>query len=81
MAPLPVPPTLVTVTDAVTVVSDRFRFLSDVHGLQIIPEAGTLIAWDGAREIRTPYDECVLIMPSRRVKQGQTAVRLGRIAR
>jgi predicted deacylase len=75
------PPKLVMVTDAVTVASDRFRFLSEIHGLQMIPTAGTLIAWDGDREIRTPYDECVLIMPSRRVKQGQTAVRLGRIAR
>jgi hypothetical protein len=28
--------------------------------------------------VRTPYDECVLIMPSRRLLPGQTAVRLGR---
>jgi hypothetical protein len=28
--------------------------------------------------VRTPYDDCVLIMPSRRSGRGQTAVRLGR---
>jgi hypothetical protein len=28
--------------------------------------------------VRTPYDNCVLIRPSRRLAKGQTAVRLGR---
>ena len=37
-----------------------------------------MIATDGEREIRTPYDDCVPIMPSRRLARGQTAVRLGR---
>ena len=46
--------------------------------LSIVPEAGTLIARDGDREIRTPYDDCVLIMPTRRTAKGDTAVRLGR---
>ena len=40
--------------------------------------AGTVIAYDGTRPIRTPYDDCVLIMPSRRLAPGLTAVRLGR---
>jgi hypothetical protein len=26
----------------------------------------------------TPYDDCVLIMPTRRPRRGETAVRLGR---
>ena len=38
-----------------------------------------ILVVDDDREIRTPYDECVLIMPSRRLRRGQTAVRLGRI--
>jgi hypothetical protein len=46
--------------------------------MEVIPKAGTLIANDGKDEIRTPYDDCVLIMPSRRTAVGQTAVRLGR---
>ena len=41
-------------------------------------KVGTVIAKDGGREIRTPYDNCVLVMPTRRITKGQTAVRLGR---
>ncbi len=72
------PQRLISVTEAVIVTTDAFRFVADYRGLEIIPRAGTLIARDGAREIRTPYDDCVLIMPSRRLVRGQTAVRLGR---
>jgi hypothetical protein len=46
--------------------------------LAVIGRRGTLLARDGEREIRTPYDDCVLIMPARRPRQGETAVRLGR---
>ena len=46
-------------------------------GLEILRKAGTLIATD--KEWRTPYDECVLVMPSTaHVKPGNTMVRLGR---
>jgi len=44
----------------------------------IVPKAGTLLARDGGVEVTTPYDDCVLIMPTRRPKKGETAVRLGR---
>ena len=47
----------------------------------MIPRKGTEIARDGDQSVRTPYDECVLIMPSRRLTKGQTAVRLGRYIR
>jgi predicted deacylase len=69
---------VITVTDAVTIASDQFEFAEAYRGLEIIPRAGTVIARDGGREIRSPYDDCVLIMPSRRLLRGQTAVRLGR---
>ena len=72
---------VITVTEAVIVASDSFHFVADYRGLETIPEGGTLIARDGSREIRTPYDDCILIMPSRRLMRGQTAVRLGRIER
>ncbi len=75
--PVP-PPKLISVTDTVTIGSDDFRFTTDYRGLEVIAKAGSLIARDGKREIRTPYDDCVLIMPSRRLGRGQTAVRLGR---
>ncbi len=72
------PQRVITVTDAVTIAGDQFEFAEAYRGLEIIPRAGTVIARDGGRDIRTPYDDCVLIMPSRRLLRGQTAVRLGR---
>ncbi|HUK60710.1 MAG TPA: succinylglutamate desuccinylase/aspartoacylase family protein [Stellaceae bacterium] len=78
VARTPPPPKLISVTETVTIGTDDFRFTADYRGLEVIPKAGSLIARDGKTEIRTPYDECVLIMPSRRLGRGQTAVRLGR---
>lgn len=76
----PPPARLVEVTETVTVGSDRFRFLKDYQGMDVIPLAGTSFALDGEVALRTPYDDCVLIMPSRHPERGQTAVRLGRLA-
>jgi predicted deacylase len=69
---------VIEVTEAVTIEGDDFEFAGDFRGLEVLPQAGTLIGRDGAREVRSPYDDCVLIMPSRRLARGQTAVRLGR---
>lgn len=68
----------ISVTDAITIRSDRFRFIQDFIGLEIIEKAGSVIAYDDEQPITTPYDRCILIMPNRRLTQGQTAVRLGR---
>jgi predicted deacylase len=72
------PQQTIAITDAVTIESDDFRFAFPVAGMLTVAHAGTLLARDGAREIRTPYDDCVLIMPTRRARKGETAVRLGR---
>jgi predicted deacylase len=69
---------IIEVTEAVTISGDHFDFAGDYRGLEVLPEKGTLIGRDGSREVRTPYDNCVLVMPSRRLVRGQTAVRLGR---
>ncbi len=69
---------VIEVTEAVTIASERFEFVADFRGLEVLSPKGTLIGHDNGREVRTPYDECVLIMPSRRLAKGQTAVRLGR---
>lgn len=69
---------VIRVTEAVTISGKRFDFVDNFRGLEEIPHQGTVIAHDDGREIRTPYDNCVLIMPSRRLLKGQTAVRLGR---
>ena len=69
---------LIEVTGPVTIESDNFRFAEDYRGMEVIPETGTVIGWDGESEVRTPYDDCVLIMPSRRLRKGESAVRFGR---
>jgi succinylglutamate desuccinylase len=75
----PVPPqALIEVTTTVTIATDAFAFTMPVRGLQTIDRAGTAYAIDGGTEIRTPHDDCVLIMPTRRPRKGETAVRLGR---
>ena len=77
--PHPDPQRTVEVTEAVTAETDDFFFDQPYVGMEVIPRAGTVLGRDGARRIVTPYDDCVLIMPARRPKSGQTAVRLGRI--
>ncbi len=73
----PVPQRTIEVTHPVTIASDKFRFVADFKGLEIIQRGGTIIALDDARPVSTPYDDCVLVMPSRRLQRGDTAVRLG----
>lgn len=77
-APKPSPQQVIEVTDAMTVKTGPFRFSRTVRGLDVIPKAGTVIAFDGDQPVMTPYDNCVLIMPSKRLTRGLTAVRLGR---
>jgi predicted deacylase len=69
---------IIQVTEAVTIASDKFEFVEDFRGLEVLPSKGTLIGRDDGRDVRTPYNDCVLIMPSRRLAKGHTAVRLGR---
>lgn len=69
---------IVEVTQPVTIKSDRFRFAADYRGLEVIAKAGTILGHDGDEPVLTPHDDCVLIMPSRRLNRGATAVRLGR---
>ena len=86
--PPPPPPTddaaeeeearLIEVTQPVTVRSHRFRFTLPYRGLEVIEKAGTVIGFDGDAAVTTPYDDCVLVMPTHRAARGATAVRLGR---
>lgn len=80
LQPGPLPPQVVIeVTETVTMASAEFDFVEPFVGMEVIPRAGTPFARDGRRTLRTPYDNCVLIMPNRRRRIGDTAVRLGRI--
>lgn len=67
-------------TEVVTAATDDFHFVLPCTGMEVIARAGTAIARDGGRAINTPHDDCVLVMPSRRPRNGQTAVRFGRIS-
>ena len=71
---------LAEVTVAVTAATAAFSFVRPFRGGEVIPERNTLIALDGTAEIRTPHDECMLVMPSLRPSRGHTAVRLARFA-
>jgi succinylglutamate desuccinylase len=71
------PQRFIEVTHVVTIETDAFEFKRPVRPLEVIAKAGTLLALDGAREVRTPYDDCVPIMPAKKIKRGLTAVRLG----
>jgi predicted deacylase len=77
-APGPVTTRVAIVTTAVTAMTSNFAFVQTYHGGDIIPRRDTLIAKDGEAEIRTPHDDCLLVMPSLRPSRGHTAVRLGR---
>ncbi len=69
---------VIQVTERVTVKTDSFRFTQPFVGLECIPEPNTVIAHDKTQTVRTPYANAVLVMPSRRLAVGQTAVRIGR---
>ena len=77
-AVLPPQQHLIEVTGPVTIETDEFRFVESFRGMEVIEKKGTLIGWDGKTEVRTPYENCVLIMPSRRLRRGESAVRFGR---
>ena len=84
IAPLPPvaeKPLVTRITDAVTIHTHDFRFVGELESMQVIPESGTLIAYDGAEPVTTPYENCVIVMPApeRYRLPGMTAVRLGRL--
>ena len=66
------------VTVAVTASTAGFSFLRPFRGGEVVAQRDTLIAVDGDTEIRTPHDDCLLVMPSLRPSRGHTAVRLAR---
>ncbi len=69
---------LAEVTMTVTAATAGFAFVQEFSGGDVVPRRNTLIGMDGAAEIRTPHDNCLLVMPSLRPSRGHTAVRLAR---
>jgi predicted deacylase len=76
--PAPTPGRLAEVTRTVIAGTHAFAFVQDFRGGAVIPHRNTLLALDGEQEIRTPHDDCLLIMPSPRALRGHTAIRLAR---
>ncbi len=67
------------VTGAEVAQTASVRFVDNYQGLEHIAAADTVIGYDGSRAIKTPHDDCVLIMPSTRHAQpGVTVVRYAR---
>ena len=66
------------VTQAVVAHSAAFSFVRPWRGGEVVAKGRTVLALDGGCEIRTPYDNCLLVLPSLRPMPGQTAVRLAR---
>ncbi|WP_420414871.1 succinylglutamate desuccinylase [Roseibium sp.] len=67
-----------TVIEAVTIKSEAFTFAHPFIGGEVIAQKGTLIGFDGDEPVVTPEDDLMLVMPSKRLWKGQTAVRLAR---
>ena len=71
---------VIRVTDPVVATGLDFEFAGAYTGLEVFPEQGTLIGWNAGQPIRTPYPNCVLVMPSlRQLRPGVTVARLGRL--
>jgi predicted deacylase len=70
---------VVRVTQPLVAKTMDFKFARPWKGLEVIEKAGSVVATDGDKTWRTPYDNCVLVMPSLvHLKPGTTMVRLGR---
>lgn len=72
------PPRLARTTRTVTARTDNFVFVREFRGGEVIGKRNTIIALDGETEIRTPHDNCLLVMPTPHAPAGHTAVRLAR---
>lgn len=70
------------VTGGVVARSERFRFEKPYQSLECIAGAGTVIGDNDGQPVTTPYDDCVLVMPSvRQARVGVTVVRFARRTR
>ncbi|UYN95117.1 MAG: succinylglutamate desuccinylase/aspartoacylase family protein [Enhydrobacter sp.] len=72
---------VVEVTHAIATRRGNFRPARHFEGQEVIAKAGTVLGHDDGEPVTTPYDDCVLVMPSsnRPLRAGVTVVRLGRL--
>lgn len=79
--PAPASQRIVEVTHAIATKRGDFRPVRAFEGQETIAKAGTVLGHDDGQPVTTPYDNCVLVMPSsnRPLRAGVTVVRLGRL--
>ncbi|SJZ91495.1 Succinylglutamate desuccinylase / Aspartoacylase family protein [Enhydrobacter aerosaccus] len=79
--PSPAQQRVVEVTHAIATKRGNFASARRFEGQEIIAKAGTILGHDDDEPVTTPYDNCVLVMPSsnRPLRPGVTVVRLGRL--
>jgi len=79
--PAPDKQRVVQVTHAVATKKGNFTPARRFEGQEVIAKAGTVLGHDEGEPVTTPYDDCVLVMPSinRPLRAGVTVVRLGRL--
>ncbi len=72
---------VVEVTHAIATKRGNFTAAQRFEGQDVIAKAGPVLGHDDDEPVTTPYDNCVLVMPSssRPLRPGVTVVRLGRL--
>ncbi len=75
------PQRVVQVSHAIATKTGNFKSVRRFEGQEVIAKAGTVLGHDEGEPVTTPYDNCVLVMPSinRPLRPGVTVVRLGRL--
>ena len=63
------------VGEIITIKSENFKFDQDWQGFETLKK-GVLIGKDDNEKVYAPFEETILIMPSKRLFPGKTAVRL-----
>lgn len=67
------------VEGAVVAKSEHFKFVEGLEDLQLFPKAGTLVGDNDGEPVVTPFENCVLVMPStRQARKGVTVVRFAK---
>jgi predicted deacylase len=81
LQPTPAEQRVVEVTHAIATKRGNYRPVRTFKGQEMIAAAGTVLGQDDDEPVTTPYDNCVLVMPSsnRPLRPGVTVVRLGRL--
>ena len=64
------------VTDGITAQTDNFEFVEQYRGMEVIAQAGSVIAHDDTTPITTPYDNCLLMMPNYKPGAGMRKLRV-----